>query len=170
MAVRSQNSDLTPPFLLSLLQKQPVPEHHAPRAGLPRGRVQPGPAREPLHPAEAGARVAGRQEPRLSGDLAVRLLAHDRRLRELRHTEILRVRNAGAEGRARQKGKWTHMYLQASIWTRLTVLFSSLQLRSHVQPLALQMYGCRVIQKALESIPVDQQQVRKSETRGGMAN
>ena len=33
------------------------------------------------------------------------------------------------------------------------------QLRSHVQPLALQMYGCRVIQKALESIPLDQQQL-----------
>ena len=35
------------------------------------------------------------------------------------------------------------------------------QLRTHVQQLALQMYGCRVIQKALESIPVDQQQVSK---------
>ena len=34
-----------------------------------------------------------------------------------------------------------------------------MQLRSHVQPLALQMYGCRVIQKALESIPLDQQQL-----------
>ena len=33
------------------------------------------------------------------------------------------------------------------------------QLRSHVQPLALQMYGCRVIQKALESISLDQQQL-----------
>ncbi len=33
------------------------------------------------------------------------------------------------------------------------------QLRSHVQPLALQMYGCRVIQKALESIPLDQQKL-----------
>lgn len=29
--------------------------------------------------------------------------------------------------------------------------------RGHVLPLALQMYGCRVIQKALESIPPDQQ-------------
>ena len=28
-----------------------------------------------------------------------------------------------------------------------------------MQPLALQMYGCRVIQKALESIPLDQQQL-----------
>ena len=34
----------------------------------------------------------------------------------------------------------------------------SLQLRTNVQPLALQMYGCRVIQKALESIPLEQQQ------------
>ena len=34
-----------------------------------------------------------------------------------------------------------------------------MQLRSHVQPLALQMYGCRVIQKALESISPDQQQL-----------
>ncbi len=32
------------------------------------------------------------------------------------------------------------------------------QLRTHVQPLALQMYGCRVIQKALESIPPEQQE------------
>ncbi len=27
-----------------------------------------------------------------------------------------------------------------------------------MQPLALQMYGCRVIQKALESIPLEQQE------------
>ena len=33
----------------------------------------------------------------------------------------------------------------------------SFQLRTNVQPLALQMYGCRVIQKALESIPLEQQ-------------
>ena len=33
-----------------------------------------------------------------------------------------------------------------------------LQVRGHVLPLALQMYGCRVIQKALESISPDQQQ------------
>lgn len=32
------------------------------------------------------------------------------------------------------------------------------QVRGHVLPLALQMYGCRVIQKALESISPDQQQ------------
>jgi len=31
------------------------------------------------------------------------------------------------------------------------------RLRGHVLPLALQMYGCRVIQKALESIPPDMQ-------------
>lgn len=31
------------------------------------------------------------------------------------------------------------------------------RLRGHVLPLALQMYGCRVIQKALESIPADMQ-------------
>lgn len=35
--------------------------------------------------------------------------------------------------------------------------FSVEQLRSNVQTLALQMYGCRVIQKALESIPLEQQ-------------
>ena len=34
------------------------------------------------------------------------------------------------------------------------------RLRGHVLPLALQMYGCRVIQKALESIPAEMQ-VRK---------
>ena len=39
------------------------------------------------------------------------------------------------------------------------ILTKHFQLRSHVQPLALQMYGCRVIQKALESIPADQQQL-----------
>ena len=33
-----------------------------------------------------------------------------------------------------------------------------LQVRGHVLPLALQMYGCRVIQKALESISPEQQQ------------
>ncbi len=33
----------------------------------------------------------------------------------------------------------------------------SYQLRTNVQTLALQMYGCRVIQKALESIPIEQQ-------------
>lgn len=31
------------------------------------------------------------------------------------------------------------------------------RIRGHVLPLALQMYGCRVIQKALESISSDQQ-------------
>lgn len=31
------------------------------------------------------------------------------------------------------------------------------RVRGHVLPLALQMYGCRVIQKALESIPSDMQ-------------
>ncbi len=31
------------------------------------------------------------------------------------------------------------------------------RVRGHVLPLALQMYGCRVIQKALESIPPDMQ-------------
>ena len=30
-------------------------------------------------------------------------------------------------------------------------------IQGHVLPLALQMYGCRVIQKALECIPPDQQ-------------
>ena len=31
------------------------------------------------------------------------------------------------------------------------------RVRGHVLPLALQMYGCRVIQKALEAIPRDMQ-------------
>ena len=31
------------------------------------------------------------------------------------------------------------------------------RIRGHVLPLALQMYGCRVIQKALESIPPEHQ-------------
>ena len=31
------------------------------------------------------------------------------------------------------------------------------RIRGHVLSLALQMYGCRVIQKALESLPPDQQ-------------
>ena len=31
------------------------------------------------------------------------------------------------------------------------------RVRGHVLPLALQMYGCRVIQKALESIPLEMQ-------------
>ena len=47
-------------------------------------------------------------------------------------------------------------------------LHSRFQLRTHVQQLALQMYGCRVIQKALESIPVDQQQVREREREQGL--
>jgi len=37
------------------------------------------------------------------------------------------------------------------------VSLSNPQLRHNVQSLALQMYGCRVIQKALESIPLEQQ-------------
>ena len=40
------------------------------------------------------------------------------------------------------------------------------QLCSHVQPLALQMYGCRVIQKALESIPLEQQKLIIAELEG----
>ena len=36
------------------------------------------------------------------------------------------------------------------------------RVRGHVLPLALQMYGCRVIQKALESIPADMQVIRES--------
>lgn len=42
------------------------------------------------------------------------------------------------------------------------------QLRTHVQPLALQMYGCRVIQKALESIPLEQQQLIIAELEGNV--
>ena len=42
------------------------------------------------------------------------------------------------------------------------------QLRTHVQPLALQMYGCRVIQKALESIPLEQQKLIISELEGNV--
>ena len=34
------------------------------------------------------------------------------------------------------------------------------RVRGHVLPLALQMYGCRVIQKALESIPAEMQVCR----------
>ena len=45
---------------------------------------------------------------------------------------------------------------------------SLLQLRSNVQPLALQMYGCRVIQKALESIPLEQQKLIISELEGNV--
>ena len=85
-------------------QEQPLPEHHAARAAVARGGVQPGPAREPLHPAEAGARHAAGEEPRLSGDLAERALAHDRRLRQLRHTKVLRVRHAGAKVAVGAKG------------------------------------------------------------------
>ena len=86
-------------------QEQPLPEHHAARAAVARGGVQPGPAREPLHPAEAGARHAAGEEPRLSGDLAERALPHDRRLRQLRHTKVLRVRHARAKVPARPEGK-----------------------------------------------------------------
>ncbi len=50
----------------------------------------------------------------------------------------------------------------------LTIGFVCLQLRTHVQPLALQMYGCRVIQKALESIPLDQQKVIIAELEGNV--
>jgi len=42
----------------------------------------------------------------------------------------------------------------------------SLQLRSNVEHLALQMYGCRVIQKALECIPLDQQELIVEELQG----
>ena len=42
------------------------------------------------------------------------------------------------------------------------------QLRSNVQHLALQMYGWRVIQKALESIPLDQQQLIIQELDGNV--
>ncbi len=38
-----------------------------------------------------------------------------------------------------------------------TLFFHYMQVRGHVLPLALQMYGCRVIQKALESISGEQQ-------------
>ena len=86
-------------------QEQPLPEHHAARAAVARGGVQPGPAREPLHPAEAGARHAAGEEPRLSGDLAERALPHDRRLRQLRHPEVLRVRVARAEKPVGQQGE-----------------------------------------------------------------
>ena len=44
------------------------------------------------------------------------------------------------------------------------------QLCSHVQPLALQMYGCRVIQKALESIPLEQQKLIIAELEGNNNN
>ena len=37
-----------------------------------------------------------------------------------------------------------------------------------MQPLALQMYGCRVIQKALESIPLDQQKLIIKELEGNV--
>ena len=37
-----------------------------------------------------------------------------------------------------------------------------------MQPLALQMYGCRVIQKALESIPLEQQKLIISELEGNV--
>ena len=40
------------------------------------------------------------------------------------------------------------------------------RVRGHVLPLALQMYGCRVIQKALEAIPRDMQ-VTLGEGRNG---
>ena len=43
---------------------------------------------------------------------------------------------------------------------------SDFQLCTKVQPLALQMYGCRVIQKALESIPLDQQKLIIAELEG----
>ena len=43
------------------------------------------------------------------------------------------------------------------------------QLCSHVQPLALQMYGCRVIQKALESIPLEQQKLIIAELEGNIS-
>ncbi|CAB4061671.1 PUM [Lepeophtheirus salmonis] len=42
------------------------------------------------------------------------------------------------------------------------------KLRSHVQPLALQMYGCRVIQKALESITLEQQKLIIAELEGNV--
>ena len=44
----------------------------------------------------------------------------------------------------------------------------SFQLRTHVQSLALQMYGCRVIQKALESIPAEEQQIILDELQGNV--
>lgn len=40
----------------------------------------------------------------------------------------------------------------------VTIRMLVVQVRGHVLALALQMYGCRVIQKALESIPAEQQQ------------
>ncbi len=49
-----------------------------------------------------------------------------------------------------------------------TFFLISPQLRSHVQPLALQMYGCRVIQKALESVGLEQQQIIISELEGNV--
>ena len=48
------------------------------------------------------------------------------------------------------------------------MLISFFQLCSHVQPLALQMYGCRVIQKALESIPLEQQKLIIAELEGNI--
>ena len=52
--------------------------------------------------------------------------------------------------------------------TFFLIFFLFFQLRTHVQPLALQMYGCRVIQKALESIPLEQQKLIISELEGNV--
>ena len=51
---------------------------------------------------------------------------------------------------------------------RFFIFFLLFQLRAHVQPLALQMYGCRVIQKALESIPLEQQKLIIAELEGNV--
>ena len=39
-------------------------------------------------------------------------------------------------------------------------------IQSHVLPLSLQMYGCRVIQKALEVLPLEQQRIIVKELQG----
>ena len=54
------------------------------------------------------------------------------------------------------------------LFSNFFFFFSIFQLRTHVQPLALQMYGCRVIQKALESIPLEQQKLIISELEGNV--
>lgn len=68
-------------------------------------RVLAGPARLQVHPAEAGARDRGGEADGLQRDPLLGLQPDDGRVRQLRDTEVLRVRHARAEDHAGAEGQ-----------------------------------------------------------------
>lgn len=86
------------------LQEQQVPQPAAARSRAPHRGVLARPARLAVHPAEAGARHRAREADGVQRDPRVRLQPDDGRVRQLRHTEVLRVRHARAEDHAGAEG------------------------------------------------------------------